>query len=160
MTTETTTTDDRRTIVVWADIAIPPERVLAAVCDFTDRRPTVFPAVSMRHMTTHSLGGTTADVTEGTRVGPFVFWERCTYDWSRPGIVTATVTDANVYAFPGSRWDLTATATEQGSHVEMVWTRIFQRNLRGRIMGFVYRHFGKRTFTKYGHEVAENLEKY
>ena len=159
MTTDTITAGEPTTITVADDVAAPPDRVLAAACDFSERRAGVFPAVSARHMTVHSIGDTTADVTEGTRVGPFVLWERCSYDWSQPGIVTATVTDSNIYAFPGSKWDITATATDGGSRVEMVWTRTFQRRLGGRIMGFVYRHFGERSFTKYGREIARNIER-
>jgi hypothetical protein len=159
MTTDTITAGQPTTITVTDDVAVPSDRVLAAAFDFSERRASVFPAVSRRHMTVHSIGDATADVTEGTRVGPFVVWERCTYDWSQPGVVTATVTDSNIYAFPGSKWDITATATDGGSRVEMVWTRTFQRRLGGRIMGFVYRHFGERSFTKYGREVARNIER-
>ena len=56
-------------------------------------------------MTVHALADSSADVTEGTRLGPFVIWERCRYDWSKPGRVTATVVDSNVYGFPGSSWE-------------------------------------------------------
>jgi hypothetical protein len=85
-------------------------------------------------------------------------WERCRYDWSEPGRVTATVVDSNVYGFPGSSWEITATATDQGSRVEMAWTRWFQRRPRGRFMGFAYRHIGERSFAKYGRDIVKNLE--
>jgi hypothetical protein len=146
------------TIPVVEDTAIPPERAIQAAHDFSERRAKVFPAVSLRHMTVHSIGETTADVTEGTRLGPFVVWERCTYDWSQPGVVTATVSDSNVYGFPGSKWELAATSTVRGTRVEMTWTRVFQRRPLGRFMGFVYRHMGKRSFTKYGRDIVKNLE--
>jgi hypothetical protein len=159
MTTEEPKTGTRvTTIPVTEETAVPPERVLEAAHDFSDRRAKVFPAVSVRHMTVHSMGDTTADVTEGTRVGPFVVWERCTYDWSNPGCVTATVTDSNVYGFPGSSWEITAAATDRGSRVNMTWTRWFQRRPLGRIMGFAYRHMGDRSFTKYGRDIVKNLE--
>ena len=77
------------------------------------------------------MGLTSADVTEGTRAGPIVNWERCQYDWSTPGRVIATVTDSNVYATPASKWEITATPNEAGgSHVEMIWTREFKRGPR------------------------------
>jgi hypothetical protein len=149
---------DALTIRIVGDVAVGAETVIAAARDFSDRRETVFPAVSTKRMTVHALGDDTADVTEGTRAGPFVFWERCTYDWSQPGCVVATVTDSNVYAQPGSAWVLNADATDTGSRVAMTWTRRFARRPLGRFMGFVYRHEGRRAFTKYAAEILTNLE--
>ena len=146
------------TIAITEYTVVPPARVLEAAHDFSDRRAKVFPAVSSRHTTVHATAETTADVTEGTRVGPFVVWERCTYDGSMPSSVTATVTDSNIYGFPGSSWEITAVATEQGSRVDMTWTRCFQRRPLGRMMGFVYRHMGERSFAKYGRDIVKNLE--
>ena len=145
-------------IAVTGAVDVPAERVLELVCDFGARRGEVFSAVSAKHLTVHSQAATTADVTEGTPVGPFVMWERCTYDWSRPGVVTATVTDSNVYAFPASLWEIGATPTALGWEVVMTWRRGFLRTPRGRFMGFVYRHQGKRAFTKYAAEILRNLE--
>jgi hypothetical protein len=144
-------------ISIAGEIPLAPERVVDASVDFSQRRERVFPAVSLERMTVHSLDTTTADVTEGTRAGPFVFWERCTYDWSQPGRVVAVVSDSNVYVCPGSRWELAATATDRGSLVVMTWTRRFQRRPRGRIMCFVYQHDGKRAFTKYARQILSNL---
>ena len=146
------------TIPVTLDTVISSERIIVAAHDFSDRRASVFPAVSKRHMTVHSIGETTADVTEGSRIGPFVVWERCTYDWSMPGTVTATVTDSNVYAFPGSKWEIAAVATDEGSRVDMTWTRCFQRRPLARVMGFMYKRIGERSFSKYGRDVVKNME--
>lgn len=147
------------TIRVVADCSIPPERVLEAARDFSERREDVFPAVSMKRMAVHADGETSADVTEGTRAGVGINWERCDYDWSRPGVVTATVTDSNVYAAPGSRWEIRAGPRDGGgSHVEMDWVREFRRNARGRIFGTAFGLFGQRIFDKYGREVLANLE--
>lgn len=57
----------------------------------------------------HEPGEDWADVTEGTPAGIGINWERCHYDWSQPGIVTATVLDSNVYGTPGSGWEIRAT---------------------------------------------------
>src|SRR5262245_22429637 len=95
-------------IAVAGPVAVPPGHVLGVAVAFSERRAASFPAVELEHMTVHSLGTTQADVTEGTRAGPFVFWERCKYDWSTAGCVTATVTSSNVYATPGSSWELRA----------------------------------------------------
>ena len=159
MTTDESTNSAPVTkILVTEATTVPPERVLRAARDFSDRRAKVFPAVSVRHMTVHSVEDTTADVTEGTRVGPFVVWERCKYDWSKPGCVTATVIDSNVYGFPGSSWEITAVPSDRGSSVSMTWTRCFQRRPLGRIMGVAYRRVGQRSFTKYGRDLVKNLE--
>ena len=99
--------------------------------------------MSVPRLTVHDRGDTWADVTEGTRAGPVVNWERCRYDWSQPGSVTAPVTDSNVYAFPASSWEIKATPTENGSNVEMIWVREFKPGLRGRLFGTLFRTVGE-----------------
>jgi hypothetical protein len=111
------------------------------------------------HLTVHDMGATYADATEGTPVGIGINWERCRYDWSEPGRVTATVTDSNVYAHPGSSWHLTATPSEHGSRVEMVWQRRFRRNPRGLVFGTLFQLFGRPIFRKYAQDVITNLDK-
>src|SRR5690349_10047352 len=103
------------TISITGDVTLSPELVLTAVQDFSARREEVFPAVLVKRMTVHSLTDTRADVTEGTRAGPFIFWERCDYDWTQPGRVIAVVTASNVYATPESSWEITATPASTGS---------------------------------------------
>ena len=147
------------TIRVVVETTLPPESVLEAAYDFSERRPDVWPNVSLEPMEVHELGGTSADVTEGTRAGPIVNWERCRYDWSKPGSVTATVIDTNIYAIPGSSWELRATPEGNGSRVEMIWVREFRRGPRGRIFGTAFRLFGNRIFNKYGRDILANLEK-
>jgi polyketide cyclase/dehydrase/lipid transport protein len=146
-------------IRVVADTRVPPDRVLLAARDFSDRRAEIFPAVSVPKLEVHEQDEASADVTEGTRAGIGDNWERCDYDWSRPGSVTATVKDSNVYAVPGSSWEIKATPNAAGSRVEMTWTREFQGGPRGRIFGTAFRLFGKRLFDKYGREILANLEK-
>ena len=146
-------------IRVVTDSPLPAERVLAAARDFSLRRAEVFPAVRIDHFEVHDLGDDWADVTEGTPAGIGINWERCRYDWSKPDAVTATVIDSNVYGFPGSLWEIRATPNGRGSRVEMIWTRRFARNLRGRLFGFLYRTLGPPLFHKYVREIIENLEK-
>ena len=145
------------TVHIVLDSPLPPERILAAAVDFSEERANVFPAVSLKHMTVHTRGATSADVTEGTRSGPIFNSERCDYDWSQPGSVTATVTDSNIYALPSS-WKLTASPTPSGSRVEMWWVREFRRGPKGRLFGFVFRHFGDRLFGKYARQIMDNIE--
>jgi hypothetical protein len=155
---QTATIPRTTSIVLTETTRVPADRVLAAASDFSSRRARVFPAVSVRHTTVHALDATAADVTEGTRVGPLVLWERCDYDWSHPGRVTATVTDSNVYGVPGSRWEITARPVDAGTQIEMTWTRCFRRSPLGRFMGVVYRRFGQHSFAKYARDIVQNLE--
>ena len=145
------------TIHILTESSLPASRALAAGFDFSARRADVFPAVSLEYFEVHDLGDTWADVTEGTKAGIGINWERCRYDWSQPGSVKAIVTDSNVYAVPGSSWELRATPIEGGSRVEMIWTRNFARSPRGAIFGALYRLVGKPMFGRYVREVLDNL---
>ena len=147
------------TIRVVTQSPLPPDRVLAAARDFTDQREEIFPAVSVKRMEVHRLAGTSADVTEGTRIGPIVNWERCDYDWSEPGSVKAPVRDSNVYRPAGSNWELRATPADGGSQVEMTWVREFRRRPRGIVFGALFRTVGKRLFRGYAQEVLKNIER-
>lgn len=147
------------TIQILGESPLPPERVLAAAYDFSARRAEVFPAVSAKRQKIHELQGGHADVTEGTRAGPIVNWERGRYDWSQPGTITATVTDSNVYAVPGSSWTMRASPKDGGSSVEMVWAREFRRRPRGLLFGTLFAWIGNRLFGRYAREVLENVEK-
>ena len=146
-----------RTLTFVFDCSLPAGRVLEAAHDFTDRRSSLFPAVEAEHFEVHSISHEHADVTEGTGTGIGISWERCRYDWSTPGSVTAAVTDSNVYA-PGSSWTITAVAALQGSRVEMSWARSFKRTSRGRIFGTAFRIVGRPIFRKYARQVIDNLE--
>jgi hypothetical protein len=147
------------TLRVVCQSSLSPERVTAAARDFSERRPEVFPAVQLDRLVVHSQGDQAADVTEGTRFGPFVNWERCDYDWSRSGLVVADVTDSNIYEPQGSSWEIAATPADGGSEVVMTWNREFKRTPKGRLFGFVFNRFGQRIFEKYGAEIVENLER-
>jgi hypothetical protein len=148
------------TVRVVAATSVQPERVLAAAHDFSERREQVWPAVSAKRLEVHELGDMSADVTEGTRAGPVVNWERCRYDWSQPGVVTAPVIDSNVYDPAGSSWEIRATAREDGgSEVEMVWIREFKSGPRGAFFGFLFGRIGERIFGKYARDVLKNLER-
>jgi hypothetical protein len=144
---------------VVADTPVPPDRVLYAARDFSERRADIFPGVPVPKLEVHAQGETSADVTEGTSAGFGDNWERCDYDWSEPGSVKATVKESNVYAVPGSSWEVKATPADSGSLVEMIWTREFRRNARGLIFGAAFRLLGERIFTKYGRDIPKNVEK-
>ena len=145
-------------IRIVATTHLPADRVLLGARDFGARRPHVFPAVREEHFVLHSLGENTADVTEGTPAGVGINWERCRYEWSEPGYVLATVVDSNVYG-PGSAWRITAASVEAGvTRVEMIWTRNFLHNARGRLFGTAFRVIGRPMFRGYARKVIRNLE--
>ena len=146
------------TIRIVMESVLRPERVLQAAWDFGPLRTQIWPAVRAEHLIVYEHGETTADATEGTPTGIGTNWERCRYDWSEPDRVTATVTNSNVYAHPGSFWQLTAAPSESGSRVEMVWQRRFCRNPRGFCFGTLFRIVGRPIFGKYARQVLANLE--
>jgi hypothetical protein len=146
------------TIRISTTCSLPPADVLRAAYDFSPRRVRIWPAVRAEHFAVHDHGETVADVTEGTPVGIGVNWERCRYDWSEPGRVTATVLASNVYAVPGSSWQITTAAGDPGSLVEMTWIRAFRRNPRGLLFGTLFRVAGKPIFGRYARQVLANLE--
>jgi hypothetical protein len=148
-----------RTIHVTTHSRLSPERVLAAGYDFSARRTAIFRAVSLELLEVHELDDSSADVTEGTPVAVGINWERCRYDWSRPGSVKAVVTDSNVYAPESSSWELRAGPEDSGSKVEMIWVREFTSDARGRIFGTLFRLIGKPIFTREAKRTIRNLER-
>jgi hypothetical protein len=145
------------TISITIDSALPAQRVLGLAVDFSEQRSTVFPAVEGEHISVHSLGAESADVTEGTGTGIGVNWERCRYEWSTSDAVIAIVEDSNVYA-AGSRWELRAAPTDSGSHVEMTWVRRFRRSPRGALFGTAFRLVGRPMFRRYTRQIMANME--
>jgi hypothetical protein len=139
--------------------SVAPDRFVFAARDFSTRRIDVFPAVRAEHFAVHEQSGASADVTEGTPAGIGVNWERCRYDWSEPGRVVAAVIESNVYASPGSMWELTATPAPNGSQVEMRWIRRFRRTPRGLIFGVLFRIVGRPIFRGYARKVVTNIER-
>jgi len=74
-------------------------------------------------------------------------------------LVSAPVTDSNVYEPARSSWEIRATPHGDGSQIEMIWERQFKANARGRIFGTLFRTVGKPIFRRYAREVIENIEK-
>ena len=140
------------TITITLESPVPPEHVLSAAMDFSDRRSQIFPAVELEHFTVHGVD----DVTEGTGTGIGTSWERCRYERSEDRVI-ATVTDSNVYAVPGSVWEIAATPIPGGSRVEMKWVRRFRRSPRGLLFGTAFRVVGRPLFRKYAKQIVQNL---
>ena len=119
------------TVHVTEKTPLPPEQVLEAARDFSERRAERWPDVHVEHLNIHDAGETWADVTEGNPWPIGVVWERLRYDWSQPGSVKGTVIDSNLFK-PGSTWEIRARAIGEGSLVEVIGVRHFKG--RGRLL--------------------------
>ena len=106
---------------------LPPEVVLTAARDFSDRRALMWPDVHVEYLQVHEIGEDYAEVTEGNPWPIGYVWERLRYDWSDPGALRGRVIDSNLFK-RGSTWELWATPEDGGSLVEIRAVR----HLRGR----------------------------
>ena len=82
------------------DVRDPPDTVMAAMIDFSDRRPEIWPNLSAKIYKAHSVGENTADVTEGTDIPGGGVWERVTYEWTG-AVVTSVITDSKLFQAGG-----------------------------------------------------------
>lgn len=135
---------------------LPPERVLAAATDFSERRPEIWSGIDPNQYRVHTLDDRAADVTEGGREFGGI-WARERYDWSSPGTVTAQVVESNVFR-PGSRWELRVRPTPAGgSRVE--WTSFRRPNsLKGRLVVLALRIAGRKHLRGYLRKTLSELE--
>ncbi len=125
--------------------AVSPERFIAALTDFSDRRPTLWPNLSPGCYVVHEVGQTSADVQEGTLVAGGCVWARERYDWSEPGRVTLTLIEAASFR-PGTVIDYRVTANPGGGcHVVVDFQRI-AASPQGRLVGVVVQLTGRRRF--------------
>jgi hypothetical protein len=126
-----------------ADGPIGADRFLAALTDFTDRRPTIWPGLSPRLYRVHEVGDTWAEATEGSDVLGGI-WARERYDWSMPGVVTIECLESPFFqSGPTATWRVSPTAS--GCHVEVDLHRI-ARSPRGLLVGVLVQLMGKRRF--------------
>ncbi|HEX9237063.1 MAG TPA: SRPBCC family protein [Actinomycetota bacterium] len=117
------------------ETTVPPDKVRAALLDFSPRRPEIWPGIASSMYEVYSVGETSADVKEGTKMPGMKVWARERYDWSNPDTVTWTVQESN-FSAPGSYVSATVTPREGGgSHVHIVWDRT-PTSLVGRIVMF------------------------
>jgi hypothetical protein len=124
------------TVHVVDSTPVPPERVLEAARDFSGRRADLWPDVHVEHLHIHEIAETHAEVTEGNPWPIGFVWERLRYDWSEPGAVKALVVDSNLFK-PGSTWEIAASATDEGSRVEITAIRHLA-GFKGRLLTPVF----------------------
>jgi hypothetical protein len=119
---------------------LPPERILAALTDFSDRRPAVWPNIDHAHFRVHGQGPGWADVTEGNVLA----WERNSYQWNgAAGEVTVTAVESDTWA-PGSQWRYRLQPTASGgTQVDVTVVRT-GRGPRGLVIGALITWFGRR----------------
>ena len=128
-----------------ADGDVSPERFIAALTDFSTRRPEWWPNLSPTLFKVHELGDTWADVTEGSDDLGGV-WARERYDWSEPGHVRLTLVEAPSFR-PGTVIDYRVTAGDRGGcHVVVDFQRI-ATSLKGRVVGVGLELIGERRFS-------------
>ena len=75
-----------------------PEAVRAALLDFSEGRPELWPGLPADQYEVYEVGDTWAEIREGYR-GPI--WWRERYDWSVPGRIQWTAVDSG-FGKPGS----------------------------------------------------------
>jgi len=98
-----------------------PETVVAALTDFSQRRPEIWADLDPEIYRVDELGATFAVVREGQR-SPRL-WAIEEYDWSTPGTVTWTVRESN-FCRPGSFMSATVAPSDSGgSRVGFRWNR-------------------------------------
>src|SRR5437667_4228143 len=104
----------------------PPEQMLAAATDFSERRPDFWPTITRNRYRVFSVGDHTAETEEGTAP----VRHRCRYGWTDDGVVRATTVDATVMA-TGTIWELRVRPRDGGGsnvhiHVEMAFNGVFK----------------------------------
>lgn len=105
------------------ETSVAPDRVRAALLDFSDRRTELWPGIEPSLYHVYSVGTTTAEVKEGSRMPGMAVWAVEHYDWSDPELVTWTVRESNFCA-PGSYVSARITGRPGGgSRVHVVWNR-------------------------------------
>ena len=127
-----------------ADGATPADRFIAALTDFSERRPELWPNLDTKYYELHELGDTWADVTEGTDVLGGV-WARERYDWSEPGVVRLRLVEAVDFRL-GTVIEYRVTSrSDGGCHVAVDFQRI-AASPRGRLVGVAVQLTGARRF--------------
>jgi len=136
------------------ETSVSPDRVLAAVTDFTSERPRLWPTSSRRRYRVHAAGETWCDCTEGT--GPV--WERSRWDWPLPGVVTGVVRASNAHVPPGSEEMRVTPRDGGGSHIAVHKERTFVGPLGQALQVMIGLGGGGRFFRRSYRRTIDRLE--
>jgi len=104
------------------ETTLPPEQVREALLDFSERRPEIWPGITPSLYEVYSVGETSAEVKEGTRLPFGAVWARERYDWSDPNTIRWTVIESN-FSAPGSFVSATLVSSDGGTRVKIHWER-------------------------------------
>ena len=127
-----------------ADGAVSAGRFIAALTDFSEHRPELWPNLDTKYFRLFERGETWAEVQEGTDVLGGV-WARERYDWSEPRRVTLRLVEARDFR-AGTLIDYRVTDRPGGGcHVVVDFQRI-ATSLKGRFVGVVVQLTGARRF--------------
>ena len=120
------------TVQFTVETPIAPEALVRALTDFSPDRPKHWRNIDPDHYKVHAQGGG---------------WERNRYDWSQPGLVTATVQESNSFA-PGSYWRYQIAPDGKGG--SRVTCTVLRRGkgAKGQIVATLAGLFGKRVLKK------------
>jgi len=141
-------------VSVDMDSTVPPQAVVGALTDFSERRFELWPNIDRKYYKVHQVSGTSAEVTEGSRG----VWERTHYDWSEPGTVRIQVQDSNTFR-PGSYWVYSVQPRPGGgSHVHLEFLRT-PRNAKGLLLSALLSVAGRKIFADFLGETLHRLER-
>ena len=107
-------------IEVDVESSASPERVIAGLTNFTERRPELWPGLNPKKYRVYEVGDTWADVQEGNND---MIWARERYDWSTPGTVRWTVHESP-FSMTGDFVEVVVSAKpDGGSAIHVIWSR-------------------------------------
>ena len=109
-------------VTLELETSVAPERIRAALLDFSPDRPTLWPGIEPTLYEVYSVGETSALVKEGSKLPGAAMWAVEEYDWSDPTTVTWTVRESN-FCTAGSSVAATIEPRSGGSRVRIVWNR-------------------------------------
>lgn len=133
------------TIELRVDSEVPPDVVMAAATDFSERRLNYWPNISPKFYQVHNVTETSADVTEGS--GGMNFWARELYDWSTRRKIVGTVKESNIFQ-PGGTWTMTVEPHGDGSHITVLINRQ-TKGFKGWMASTMMSVIGKGLLTKH-----------
>ena len=130
-----------------------PEQFIAGLTDFGPGRSKLFANSHDDYLQVHDQGSGYADVTEGSGG----VWERLSYDWSDPKHVVLTTTDSNVWGGNSGHSYTFKRRPDGRTEIDVVIVRD-GKNLKGRLLGLVFRLVGKRVLGKAFDDTVRAIE--
>lgn len=112
------------TFEVSTDTDLAPDLVWAAVIDFTEDRPRLWPGIEPSLYTVHSVESNRADVQEGSKTPLGRIWAREHYEWDDAAMeFRGTVTESNIFSPGGTAVIRVVPRDGGGSTVHEVYAR-------------------------------------